>query len=251
MEGRILRNTFLQMLASGKAGEEEVEHIQEALDVAENFFEGLGFCLSAEPDLLSQWRGYANDGQGFSIGFSKEYLEKRSKAKGEGEFTIFLSKVLYEPLEHEQALISLYKIVKNLIDSGKLKMPPVGGIRRFRDYDKLRDVYIDSISSVLKSIIGGTYKTIYIMKGKAFSEEKEWRLFTLLLKEHADLSFFRSCENRLVPYKEVVLKDLQIPIINKVYIGPKNITPVWVIRKFLTQSGFNDVSIERAAATYR
>jgi adenine specific DNA methylase Mod len=86
---------------------------------------------------------------------------------------------------------------------------------------------------------------------KAFSEEKEWRLFTLLMKEPYNVSFFRSCENRLVPYKEVFLNDLQIPIINKVYIGPKNITPVWAIRKFLTQIGFDDVSIERAAATYR
>jgi hypothetical protein len=251
MEGRILRKTLIQMLANGKAGEEEIGHIESSLDFVENFFDGLGFCLSAEPDLLSQWRGYADDGQGFSIGFSKYYLEKMCKAKDEGDFTFFLSKVLYEPSEHEQELIALYRIIKEQIDSGKLKMPPVGGFRRPNEYEKLMKEYVDSISTVTKTIIGHTYKNIYRMKGKAFSEEKEWRLFTLLMKENDDLSFVRSGINRLVPYKKVILKELDIPIINKIYIGPRNITPGWAIRKFLTQSGFNDVSIEKAAATYR
>ena len=29
-----------------------------------------------EPDLLSQWRGYADDGKGFSVGFDRVALEK-------------------------------------------------------------------------------------------------------------------------------------------------------------------------------
>lgn len=33
-----------------------------------------GFCLSEEEDLLSQWRGYADDGQGVAIGFSKVFF---------------------------------------------------------------------------------------------------------------------------------------------------------------------------------
>lgn len=33
-----------------------------------------GFCLSEKGDLLSQWRGYADDGLGVSIGFNRNYL---------------------------------------------------------------------------------------------------------------------------------------------------------------------------------
>ena len=32
------------------------------------------FCLSEKGDLLSQWRGYADDGYGVSIGFDARYL---------------------------------------------------------------------------------------------------------------------------------------------------------------------------------
>lgn len=34
-----------------------------------------GFCLSVKRDMLSQWRGYADDGMGFAIGFKKEAIE--------------------------------------------------------------------------------------------------------------------------------------------------------------------------------
>ena len=33
-------------------------------------------CFSDNPDQLSQWRGYGDDGQGVSIGFNRKYLEK-------------------------------------------------------------------------------------------------------------------------------------------------------------------------------
>ena len=33
------------------------------------------FCLSELADSLGQWRGYADDGKGIAIGFSKEYLD--------------------------------------------------------------------------------------------------------------------------------------------------------------------------------
>ena len=37
-------------------------------------------CFSEKPDLLSQWRGYANNGQGICIGFSKELLMNKEVA---------------------------------------------------------------------------------------------------------------------------------------------------------------------------
>lgn len=251
MEGHIVRNTLNRMLTEGKISQEKIVDINNALDIIDNLIDGLGFCLSSEPDLLSQWRGYADDGQGFSIGFSREYLEERCKEKSAGEFTIFLKEVLYETFEHEQILLSTYEILKNRIESGSLKKPSPFGMKRPGEFEKMYEQYLESFFAIIKSVLGLNYKSMYAMKNKAFSEEKEWRLITLFSKGSNDSSFFRSCGNRLVPYKMVDLKDLKAPIITKVFIGPKNITPDSLIRKLLIQNGFNDVIVDRSSATYR
>lgn len=41
----------------------------------ETYFRPHIACFSKEGDLLSQWRAYANDGKGISIGFNRKYLE--------------------------------------------------------------------------------------------------------------------------------------------------------------------------------
>jgi len=41
-----------------------------------SFFKPHMICFSKEGDLLSQWRGYGNDGKGICIGFNREYFEK-------------------------------------------------------------------------------------------------------------------------------------------------------------------------------
>ena len=50
------------------------QRIREHLDWIPNSYGALGLCLSTEEDMLSQWRGYADDGFGFCIGFNTEKL---------------------------------------------------------------------------------------------------------------------------------------------------------------------------------
>lgn len=45
-------------------GERAIIHLQQAFAAQEQFIDGLGFCLSEQSDLLSQWRGYAGDATG-------------------------------------------------------------------------------------------------------------------------------------------------------------------------------------------
>lgn len=66
----------------------------------ENIF---AFCLSEEADLLSQWRGYADDGRGVCIGFKKEALELYLKTKVENN-SITLNKVLYSDDDLERGM---------------------------------------------------------------------------------------------------------------------------------------------------
>jgi len=54
------------------------------------------FCFSPNPDLLSQWRAYADDGKGYSIGFSSSWLKSQKKTHGR---SIDLWKVNYDEKE--------------------------------------------------------------------------------------------------------------------------------------------------------
>jgi len=252
MEGRLVTQTFDRLLSLSKIDAEEMGEIREALKFAEELFDGLGFCLSEKPDLLSQWRGYADDGKGFSIGFASEYLYELRRAKEDGEYGFSVGKVVYESAEHEAVLKPIYDEIKEIIDSGKLKRPRFGLISMPREEEmkKLDDEYLKSIKALwLKAT--KTLTSVYMLKAKAFSEEAEWRLVSYLSRDTDDLAFYRASGNRLIPYREFKLKPLNVRAITEVYIGPKNITPNFVIEKFLAQNGFPDVSVSRSAATYR
>ena len=58
------------------------------------------FCLSEEKDLLSQWRGYADDGKGIFIGFNGEFLDGicslYTSPSKDPKATIFFDKVHYD-----------------------------------------------------------------------------------------------------------------------------------------------------------
>lgn len=254
MEGRLVTQTFERLLSQSTVSTEEIEEIRKALHLIEDLFDGLGFCLSKKPDLLSQWRGYADDGQGLSIGFTKAYLEELRESKEDGEPSFNIGKVLYEPAEHEAALQPTYDKIMQLVESGKLKKPKLG----FRSsvnggWQKHQDEYQQAIRTLTDSLLLSTFFRIHMLKNKAFAEEAEWRLVSYLFKDKdsGDSANFRTAGNRLIPYREIKLKPLSTKAISEVYIGPKNITPTFVIEKFLYLNGFQDVSVKRSAASYR
>lgn len=250
MEGRLVKHTFEKFLSRSDINASQKEVIKEAIRFVEETFDGLGFCLSEKSDLLSQWRGYADNGQGFSIGFTKEYFEKLAKSIGNNVTGFVLEKVLYEQGEHEAALMPTYDVIKKLSDSGKLNRKQLGlmKVSEYEDDKTREDEYSQTIDAALYRNIVMTYKQRYKLKSKAFSEEAEWRLVSQLLNGSA---LFRASGNRLIPYREFSLKPLDVKSIVEVYIGPKNISPKSVIKKFLFQNGFPDVSVNYSAASYR
>jgi hypothetical protein len=107
-----------------------IQKLQEFIGGVESIFDGLGFCLSATGDLLSQWRGYANNASGISIGFSKKYLEELSKELGNKgpDFTIkepgfTLQQVKYDLKAQKEMIRPTYEKIKELIDEGAFKYP--------------------------------------------------------------------------------------------------------------------------------
>lgn len=252
MEGKLVSHTFDILLSQSDIGEIEANEIRKAISFVESVFDGLGFCLSEKSDLLSQWRGYANDGQGFCIGFDKDYLDELSKVKEKGRSGFSIEQVLYEPDEHLNALRLTFEEIKGILDAGKLKKPQFGLLRMPLDGEisKGHEEYEEILRSIWNKI-SKTYRNIFVLKNRAFSEEAEWRLISYLEKSSEDHALFRAASNRLIPYRQFELKSLEINPINKIYVGPKNITPDFVIENFLQRNGFEGVEIERSSATYR
>lgn len=224
-----------------------------AVKFTEELFEGLGFCISEKPDLLSQWRGYADDGQGFSIGFTKEYLKELANTKEDGGENFYMAKVLYEPDEHEAALKPVYDEIKKLIDSGALKRPINSILGMVCGEEKMKEL-CDAHQQSFKTLwlkAAEMFPKVHLLKNKAFSEEAEWRLVSYLPRKGVNSVLFRAAGDRLIPYREFKLKPLSNKSIVEVYIGPKNITPNFVVEQFLAQSGFPEVLVKRSSASYR
>jgi len=218
----------------------------------EQLFDGLGFCLSKEGDLLSQWRGYADDAAGVSIGFSKDYLEWLGGMDVAQEKTGFtLNKVEYEKEIQESLIKPTYVEVKRLSEGAlKLGKRSIFDVRSEdeveRDKEKLKDVHYELGMRMLP-----LFGKLFLLKNRAFREEREWRLISYFSKTGNDTCSFRALRDRIVPYREFELIKSESSSIVKVILGPKNTTPNYVIESFLKQRGFLDVTILRSEASYR
>jgi hypothetical protein len=117
MEGKLASEAVERLATSDKLDSETTKRIQDAVSRVENSVDGLGFCMSEEGDLLSQWRGYADDGAGVAIGFSMEYLDwmvapNRGKKNG-----MILERVEYEPEAHNRLVDGEYRRVMQTIEN--------------------------------------------------------------------------------------------------------------------------------------
>ena len=86
LEGKIILNTikilFNDKILAENLQPAEKERMVDAFNIFCKFFSGniekvmcLGICFSEKRDLLSQWRGYADDGSGVCIGFPMSLFE--------------------------------------------------------------------------------------------------------------------------------------------------------------------------------
>lgn len=255
MEGKLAKETIDRLLQNSNMTDNDT--FRRIISATERMFDGLGFCLSQHADLLSQWRGYADDGQGFSIGFSKPYLKKLSTEKSEGNVYFDLCKAIYKPEKQEAVLWKVFEKIKNNIDSGILKEPNL-----FEQNDKKErtKTFLLHNWKFFVAIAFEILPKLYTLKTIAFEEESEWRLVLILVRDfesfRENLQWidvnYRVARNRLIPYREIYLEDLnEMKRINEVCIGPKNITPEEEVKKFLYLHGYEGVKVYRSSATYR
>ena len=258
MEGKIIAHAIERLALADNLSNDAIEHIKRSMALIGEISDGLGFCLSENGDLLSQWRGYANDATGFSIGFSKGYLEWLSsqyKIEPMKSSAFSLLQVRYLEKEHEDEVRPTYTNVKRLIEDGALKVVYKGLLletRTDKEIERERQEVQKKFNALTFEFIRLLPK-LFTLKAEAFSEEREWRLVSPLVVQSKDKCEFRATDCRIIPFRTYdLLESHEAPMpINEVIIGPKNQTPPWAVNDFLMANGFNGVAVRRSSASYR
>lgn len=144
-----------------------VERVFEALDAIRRNFDGLGLCFSRKGDMLSQWRGYADDGQGVSIGFSESGLRSWAATKAELMHQVELVEVVYDK---DRALAELQDLAQE-IEAHALKgafNDQIGSLLRNAgkseaeiqaEADRIKSAYWTFSEAVIPRIIADLYLT--------------------------------------------------------------------------------------------
>lgn len=196
----------------------------------------LGVCFSEESDLLSQWRGYAQDGSGFSVTFDKAKLQ-RFAADFDGGTPLALSKIAYG-----------YKDLERTNDVVRLLHGAFGA-----DADKYQEGK-DGFGSMSLEFTPEKHRqqreaarSLFSVKNEAFAEEKEWRLFVFDSIDSIKSVEFRESRNVLSPFIRV---RIPTDVVLGVTLGPTNRTPISMVEAALKVHNI-DGWVARSNASYR
>lgn len=197
----------------------------------------LGVCFSEEPDLLSQWRGYADNGAGFAITFDKDKLEDilRSTPKN----GLSLIKIFYGFQDHEE-INQVIRILAGafLPDADKYSETNGRGVMSI-DFGKEGEKH---------QVFAEAVKALFTVKNGAFREEKEWRLFTVDHLGALENVEMRSTGKALSPYIPLVIPKQAV---TSVTIGPTNKTDGVVLKYALEKYGYVTTNVETSTASYQ
>ncbi|WP_417782561.1 DUF2971 domain-containing protein [Terasakiella pusilla] len=235
----------------GSAHLNSIENLRERSKV-------LMLCMSKEPDVLSQWRSYANDGQGFSIGLSEDFLERRREEIGK---QVSLEEVIYNLDEQKKEISSFLGEAMDEFDAELKENPPHMGISLMPPTMQIRHAREQDRGKVISEHLG---QIMYKFKNPKFEEEQEIRIVVKFMKSGIGVRAFEYHDGEGDVYQGKVkyypTTDHLRPYIpfrllpddlEEIWIGPKNKTDEKELDYFLTQQGFGKVDIKRSDASYR
>lgn len=258
-------------------GKTDIDGIVELVTATEDFidlelnhgdFTNFVVCFSEKADLLSQWRGYANDGKGCCIGFSYDQLEKYCK-KYDG--ALRLERVKYITKKEQMDIVE--KQVKDiLLKLRELRPSIVDHITRDDESDTTDACMLYHFCKVIKRVLIDSL----IYKYDGFSEEKEWRL---CLRDNADkvpswiigndevlcenleipktIQFLKNKikfdikQNNILAYRPACFDEFEAMPITEIWTGPKNRITDADLKLYLAQKGYPNVDIKSSMISYR
>ena len=200
-------------------------------------------CFSENKDQLSQWRGYADNGAGIAVGFSRESFADLKEA---APSHISFRKVIYDEKEQEKFI---ERIARESIKAMETK--PVAQVA---------------------AELNQNYRLQFpVLKNASFEEEAEWRIIFndsfSKRKRHVGKNILFSGirytvrEKRLVSYIEMDFSKLKYNAIKEIWIGPKAEVEIPDILHLLDVYGYYDgvenynesapIKIAHSASSYR
>lgn len=214
-----------------------------------------GVCFSRNPDLLSQWRAYADDGAGFAIGFNTEKL-KCLQLQVEGKPLDLGTRMSLVPMLYDEE--KQQECAKRLVRETLVELHRVG-----------RTELHDAEAQMLATVVAANFKTFALScKSSAFREELEHRLAVGFLQDSilpygkspratTPRCKFRAGRYGITPYVELRVPDGEIErTLSRFVIGPRQPTQDTEakLRMLLANVGvieWSSFPIENASATYR
>ena len=254
-EGIRAERMLVQLASKYGLNDGEVTDFREGLDSLSKVYDCYGLCLSRRGDLLSQWREYAADGAGFSIGFRLAELQAlphfvtkdvpASEVRGP-----VLHEVVYEEDKQVQELTPWFESMKDPVRDSR-RPPPEQRLMMLASSTGLPKYMQAQLK--LRTTLTDNWDRLYRVKSAAFLEEEEWRL--ILSAFHCGSVPFRYRVSRgmIIPYLEYTLPDRAHvhSSISHVYLGPKNRTPPFIVQMMLNQFGLDEVTVTCSGASYR
>lgn len=206
-----------------------IEHVYKYLYINTANSSAFISCFSRKPDSLSQWRAYADDGRGVSIGVDIQLFDIPFCFPSWGSPTRMLG---FAPVIYNVNF--LLHLIEDIIKQIKLKK-----------YEFNECYTLHQTLQVLS----------YSVKKDAFIDEDEWRF---ILPYYID-NFHRTGSSRFeFGYRASSMSfskyaKLKIPksSIKEVIIGPKNASLPHHLKDFLQKNSFDNVHVHGSQASYR
>ncbi|MEC5399018.1 DUF2971 domain-containing protein [Uliginosibacterium sp. H1] len=239
-EGKWVDDLLQEALsASSELDEEEKAEISACYHRAKA--ELLLFSMSDQPDVLSQWRAYGNDGRGVAMGINRDVVERAEGPRDVPPSVLadtWLGKVIYDRDEQ-------IRQIRRWID------PPD---KRYRLMPK---------AFLLPDINGRMLAHLNaLFKNPAFDEEAEHRLVLPLHAGRAyelvdDMPQFnyplrqRAARGRIITFVEYPLLRDRRDVFGEIWLGPKCEIDEDEVALALHLNGYEVPEIRRSSATYR
>lgn len=215
--------------------------------------------MSKNGDLLSQWRSYAVDGSGFSLGFDPDILLRNNLSPFISGSTVEIGGIRGVP---EFLIDSVIYDESSYIEKIRLEMEAYKseyGIPFDKNKKHPRDVFLNELlfdSHLLK--LSCLYKSAY------YKEEQEVRIFKSVSRSRLPISNtpfdmklrsvdFIDSTYGIKAYIPISLtsNDNYKPALQQVILGPKNNSNKKDIDLYLKIHGFIDIEVEKSKGFYR
>jgi len=162
--------------------------------------------LSEQGNLLSQWRAYSPIGKGVSLGFDPQYIRKIAQQQGYN-----LGKCVYDRQLQQRVIQEIFRQIEEEAASNGPEND-IGKCHPSNSYYGIFEKFEDDLLMCAA-----------LLKHPAFSEEREWRVVSSVVKRYAPSDIqYREGRSCLVPYRKLSLfqKEADQMKLKEVFVGP-------------------------------